>query len=178
MSIDSRIDHRKRIRQFLRPSIGETYRKENAKKILPRLTSPTLHDKIQRSICGHGGIGRLGGFRFHCDSVQVRVLLPAPNQYDPNLVFPAGDGFGLFVFFDKFEETPFRNGVSKQVNCYFHDNMYPLHVWFPELEALTGSDAPPCAARGRIQSDDVSAFCHDIRKAITTRLFNRHSHSY
>lgn len=29
-------------------------------------------------ICGHGGIGRLGGFRFHCESVQVRVLLPAP----------------------------------------------------------------------------------------------------
>ena len=29
-------------------------------------------------------------------SVQVRVLLPAPNQYNPNLVFPVGDGFGLF----------------------------------------------------------------------------------
>ena len=32
------------------------------------------------NICGHGGIGRLGGFRFHCESVQVRVLLPAPNK--------------------------------------------------------------------------------------------------
>ena len=29
---------------------------------------------------GHGGIGRLGGFRFHCESVQVRVLLPAPDK--------------------------------------------------------------------------------------------------
>jgi len=25
-----------------------------------------------------------------------------------------GDGFGLFVFFDKFEETYFRNGVIKR----------------------------------------------------------------
>ena len=47
-------------------------------------------------------------------SVQVRVLLPAPNQYNPNLVFPVGDGFGLFVFFGKFEETHFRNGVIKR----------------------------------------------------------------
>ena len=28
-----------------------------------------------------------------------------PNQYSPNLVFPVEDGFGLFVFFDKFEDT-------------------------------------------------------------------------
>ena len=37
------------------------------------------YNKSQR---GHGGIGRLGGFRFHCESVQVRVLLPAPNKVD------------------------------------------------------------------------------------------------
>ena len=43
-------------------------------------------------------------------SVQVRVLLPAPNQYNPNLVFPVGDGFGLFVYFEKFEKSHFRNG--------------------------------------------------------------------
>lgn len=47
-------------------------------------------------------------------SVQVRVLLPAPNQYNPNQIFPVGDGFGLFVFFGKFEETYFRNGVIKR----------------------------------------------------------------
>jgi len=40
--------------------------------------------------------------------------LPAPNQYNPNQVFPVGDGFGLFVFFGKFEETHFRNGVIKR----------------------------------------------------------------
>jgi len=40
--------------------------------------------------------------------------LPAPNQYNPNLVFPVGDGFGLFVFFGRFEETHFRNGVIKR----------------------------------------------------------------
>lgn len=45
--------------------------------------------------------------------VQVQVLLAAPNQYNPNL-FPIGDGFGLFVFFDRYETTHFRNGVKKQ----------------------------------------------------------------
>lgn len=77
-------------------------------------------------------------------SVQVRVLLPAPvksadfdkefadfpflqsvgsarlfcqcntKQYNPNQIFPVGDGFGLFVFFGMFEETHFRNGVIKR----------------------------------------------------------------
>ena len=47
-------------------------------------------------------------------SVPVRVRLPAPNQYNPNQIFPVGDGFGLFVFFGKFEETYFRNGVVKR----------------------------------------------------------------
>jgi len=40
--------------------------------------------------------------------------LPAPKQYNPNQIFPVGDGFGLFVFFGKFEETYFRNGVIKR----------------------------------------------------------------
>ena len=50
-----------------------------------RSTSGTSPCKNQRynSICGHGGIGRLGGFRFHCESVQVRVLLPAPKKERP-----------------------------------------------------------------------------------------------
>ena len=48
------------------------------------------------------------------DTVRVRVPSTAPNQYNPNLVFPVGDGFGLFVFFGKFEETHFRNGVIKR----------------------------------------------------------------
>ena len=47
-------------------------------------------------------------------SVQVRVLLPAPNQYNPNQIFLVGDGFGLFVYFEKFEDTHFRNGVIKR----------------------------------------------------------------
>ena len=45
--------------------------------------------------------------------VQVQVLLPAPNQYNPNL-FPIGDGFGLFVFFDRYETAYFRNGVKRK----------------------------------------------------------------
>ena len=48
------------------------------------------------------------------NNVPVRVRSPAPKQYNPNQIFPAGDGFGLFVFFDKFEETHFRNGVIKR----------------------------------------------------------------
>ena len=38
----------------------------------------------------------------------------APNQYNPNQIFLIGDGFGLFVFFEKFEDTHFRNGVVKR----------------------------------------------------------------
>ena len=41
-------------------------------------------------------------------SVPVRVRLPAPNQYNPNQVFPVGDGFGFVVFFSKVED-PFGN---------------------------------------------------------------------
>ena len=45
--------------------------------------------------------------------MQVRVLLPAPNLHNPNL-FPVGDGFGLLVFFDRYEDTHFRNRIKKQ----------------------------------------------------------------
>ena len=45
---------------------------------------------------------------------ERRVPPPAPNQYNPNQIFLIGDGFGLFVFFEKFEDTHFRNGVVKR----------------------------------------------------------------
>ena len=48
------------------------------------------------------------------DSVPVRVRLAAPNQYNPNQIFPVGDGFGLFVYFDRYENTYFPNGVIKR----------------------------------------------------------------
>ena len=51
---------------------------------------------------------------FGGDIVWVRVPPPAPNQYNPNQIFPVGDGFGLFVFFGKYEETHFRNGVAQE----------------------------------------------------------------
>ena len=47
-------------------------------------------------------------------SVWVRVPSGAPNKYNPNQIFLIGDGFGLFVFFEKFEDTHFRNGVVKR----------------------------------------------------------------
>ena len=39
---------------------------------------------------------------------------PAPNQYNPNQFFPVGDGFGLFVYFERYENTYFPNGVIKR----------------------------------------------------------------
>ena len=48
------------------------------------------------------------------DTVRVRPPLPAPSRYNPNRIFLIGDGFGLFVFFEKFEDTHFRNGVVKR----------------------------------------------------------------
>ncbi len=45
--------------------------------------------------------------------VWVRAPSSAPNPYNPNL-FPIGDGFGLLVFFERFEDTHSRNGVVKQ----------------------------------------------------------------
>ena len=47
------------------------------------------------------------------DGVPVRVRPPAPKQYNPN-PFPVGDGFGFIVFFERFEDTHFRNGVVKR----------------------------------------------------------------
>ena len=43
------------------------------------------------------------------DSVSPRV----PNQYNPTF-FPIGDGFGLFVFFDRYETAYFRNGAKRK----------------------------------------------------------------
>ena len=47
------------------------------------------------------------------DTVPVRPRSPAPNQDNPN-PFPIGDGFGLFVYFDRYEETYFSNGAVKR----------------------------------------------------------------
>ena len=38
----------------------------------------------------------------------------APDKDNPNQVFVIGDGFGFFVFFEKFEDTHFQNGVIKR----------------------------------------------------------------
>ena len=47
------------------------------------------------------------------DTVWVRVPPPAPTPYNPN-PFPIGDGFGLLLFFDRYESTYFRNGVKRR----------------------------------------------------------------
>ena len=43
------------------------------------------------------------------DSVPVRVWPPAPKQYNPNQIFPVGNGFGLFVYFKRYEQEYFPN---------------------------------------------------------------------
>ena len=45
--------------------------------------------------------------------IRVQVPSAAPNQYNPNQFFPVGDGFGLFIYFDRYETTYFRNGVKR-----------------------------------------------------------------
>ena len=37
-----------------------------------------------------------------CESnfMQVQVLLPAPNENNPNQIFHVGDGFGFVIFID------------------------------------------------------------------------------
>ena len=46
--------------------------------------------------------------------MQVQVLFLAPYPYNPNQFFPVGDGFGLFVYFERYENTYFPNGVIKR----------------------------------------------------------------
>ena len=55
-----------------------------------------------------------GSGPYECKFMQVQVLLPAPNENNPNQIFPVGDGFGLFVYFDRYESTYFPNGVIKR----------------------------------------------------------------
>ena len=47
------------------------------------------------------------------DTVWVRLPLSAANQYNPNL-FPVGEGFGFVVYFERFEDTHFKNGLIKR----------------------------------------------------------------
>ena len=48
------------------------------------------------------------------DIVWVRVPPPAPDKQNPNQFIPMGDGFGFCVFFERFEDTHFRNGLIKR----------------------------------------------------------------
>lgn len=54
-----------------------------------------------------------GSGPYESNFMQVQVLLPAPKENNPNLT-PIGDGFGLFVYFDRYENTYFPNGVIKR----------------------------------------------------------------
>ena len=72
-------------------------------------TSPCKNQRHKR-ICGRGGIGRLGGFRFLCESVQVRVLSPAPNKHD-SFDTKVSETIVLFLF----AKAPVTQGFSAQL---------------------------------------------------------------
>ena len=48
--------------------------------------------------------------------MQVQVLFPAPNQYNPNQIFQIGNGFGFLLTFhyDYFENGRRRRASSKR----------------------------------------------------------------
>ena len=48
------------------------------------------------------------------DTVSVQVRPPAPDNDNPNQIFLIGDGFGLLMYFDKFEDLYFKNGKEKR----------------------------------------------------------------
>ena len=45
--------------------------------------------------------------------MQVQVLFPAPDNDNPNQIFLIGDGFGLLLFFDRYEYLFYKNGIAK-----------------------------------------------------------------
>ena len=51
---------------------------------------------------------------FKSKNETIQLAAAFHNQYNPNRISPVGDGFGLFVFFGKFEDTHVRNGVIKR----------------------------------------------------------------
>ena len=48
--------------------------------------------------------------------MQVQVLFPAPNQYNPNQIFQIGNGFGFFLIFlsQRYNPLDLASKVSKQ----------------------------------------------------------------
>ena len=54
------------------------------------------------------------GVPFRLVLISFTFFSAAPDKDNPNQVFVIGDGFGLFVFFERFEDTHFRNGVLKR----------------------------------------------------------------
>ncbi len=47
------------------------------------------------------------------DTVSVQVRPPAPDNDNPNQIFRIGDGFGLLVWFDRYEDVFNTNGLRK-----------------------------------------------------------------
>ena len=111
--------------------------------------TPTGRPKSNK-ICGCGGIGRLGGFRFLCVSVQVRVLSPAPKRRAPFGVLFFGMEAGLEPTFMRqsgglpldsgsTESTPLFSpppGEKMQIeSCRPHQKRAPFGVLFFGMEA-------------------------------------------
>ena len=67
-------------------------------RITARVTRARLPDKF--NICGYGGIGRRAGFRFRWATVQVQILLSAPEKgYKIDVARENPDVIGVFTVY-------------------------------------------------------------------------------
>ena len=79
------------------------------------------------------------------DGVPVRVRSPAPSENDPSQALSAEGRFGSFVFFGKFEETYFRNGVIKRPGSKPRGPRKKKQIWIP-LFMVWGMESWECPA--------------------------------
>ena len=54
-----------------------------------------------------------GSGPYESNFMQVQVLFPAPNQYNPNQIFQIGNGFGFFI---DLRYNFFLNGKERQTD--------------------------------------------------------------
>ena len=100
------------------------------------------------------------------DTVRVRPPPPAPNQYNPN-PFPIGDGFGLLLFFERFEDTHFLNGTMLSIdNIAVEDEVAANMYERSEPDHLIYNDPVGYAKRIPVRLDSLG---HSIARTAPAR---------
>ena len=71
-------------------------------------------------------------------SVPVRSRSAAPNKYNPNQIFPVGNGFGLFVYFKRYEQEyfPQRRTLSARIQTPWPQKKEVYIIRNPRAAAL------------------------------------------